>query len=81
MIWDHFLEICRRLNAAGVEYVLVGGFAVILHGFERTTRYIDFLINTDPANVQKIKTALADLMPDAAAEITLDDVAQYTVCA
>ncbi len=30
---EDLVELCRRLNEAGVKYVLVGGFAVILNGF------------------------------------------------
>lgn len=31
------VTLCRSLNREGVRYVLVGGFAVVLQGFARTT--------------------------------------------
>lgn len=34
---EDVLRICRALDEAGARYVLIGGFAVILHGGERTT--------------------------------------------
>jgi hypothetical protein len=30
-------RILRQLNEAGVEYVLIGGLAVVIHGYERLT--------------------------------------------
>lgn len=72
-------EICRRFNEKNVRYVLIGGFAVILHGFERATRDIDFLIDPSEDNVQKIKEALQDLLPEACRELQAKDVLQNAV--
>jgi hypothetical protein len=33
---EDLLSLCKALNAEGVRYVLIGGFAVILHGFVET---------------------------------------------
>ncbi|HVS65426.1 MAG TPA: nucleotidyl transferase AbiEii/AbiGii toxin family protein [Thermoanaerobaculia bacterium] len=41
-------RLCRSLDEAGARYVLIGGFAMILHGGERTTKDIDLLV--DPAD-------------------------------
>ena len=40
------LELCQALNAEEVRYVLIGGFAVILHGFVRTTNNAASLLLT-----------------------------------
>ena len=37
---EDLLNLCKALNAEGVRYVLIGGFAVILHGFVRATKNI-----------------------------------------
>ncbi|HXH41387.1 MAG TPA: hypothetical protein VNN08_22355 [Thermoanaerobaculia bacterium] len=37
---EDLLSLCKALNAEGVRYVLIGGFAVILHGFVRATKDI-----------------------------------------
>jgi hypothetical protein len=37
------------LNQAHVRYVVVGGFAVVLHGFARLTGDVDLAIDLDPA--------------------------------
>jgi hypothetical protein len=34
---DDFRDFIRALNKANVEYILVGGYSVILHGYARTT--------------------------------------------
>ena len=73
------LSICRALNGAGARYVVVGGFAVILHGYARGTMDVDLLIDPSPANVRKIKAALAALPDNAAADVKDDDVERYTV--
>lgn len=72
-------RICRSLDEAGARYVLIGGFAVILHGGERTTKDIDLLVDPSPENVERLKDALRVLEDDAAAEIQPDDLQRYTV--
>ncbi|TXE08823.1 hypothetical protein [Algoriphagus aquimarinus] len=34
---DDFRDFLNALNNQGVEYILVGGFSVIIHGYPRTT--------------------------------------------
>jgi hypothetical protein len=52
-------RICRALQEAGARYVLIGGFAVILHGGHRTTKDIDLLVDPAPENVARLKKALS----------------------
>lgn len=42
---DDFSEFLRSLDAHGVEYLLIGGFAVALHGYPRATADLDDLEN------------------------------------
>lgn len=72
-------RICRSLDEAGARYVLIGGFAVILHGGERTTKDIDLLVDPAPENVERIKRALSILEDDAAHDIDARDLEKYTV--
>jgi uncharacterized protein (DUF1330 family) len=44
---DDVRRIARALEEAGARYLLIGGFAVVLHGGVRTTKGIDLLV--DPA--------------------------------
>lgn len=53
--------VCGLLNGAGVKYVVVGGFAVALHGVVRATKDIDVLIEPTVANARRALDALAAL--------------------
>lgn len=76
---DDVARICSALNEAGAHYVLIGGFAVIVHGSGRTTKDIDLLIDSAPENVARVKAALGILPDNAAAELADDDVEKYQV--
>jgi hypothetical protein len=47
---EDLLNLCKALNGEGVRYVLIGGFAVILHGFVRATKDIDLLRRRTDSN-------------------------------
>jgi hypothetical protein len=53
-------EFIELLNAKGVEYVVVGGFAVAWHGHPRFTADIDFLVRPDHANAELVVRTLRD---------------------
>lgn len=76
---EDLLALCQSLNAEGVKYVLIGGFAVILHGFVRATKDIDLLIDASRENIQALKRALAFLPDNAVALIADDEVEKYQV--
>jgi hypothetical protein len=52
-----FQDFIEALNNEGVEYMLVGGYAVILHGYIRSTADMDVWVNKTSANYQKLKKA------------------------
>ena len=55
-----FKEFIKLLNAHNAEYLVVGGYAVAIHGFPRTTGDIDFWVNPVAENAQRIVNVLAD---------------------
>lgn len=55
-----FKELFRSLNAKGVEYLLIGGYAVIIHGYVRNTNDIDVVVSSDPENVSRCLDALEE---------------------
>ena len=69
-------KICGSLNEHSARYILIGGFAVIAHGGGRTTKDIDFLVDSSPDNIARVKIALGILQDNAAAEIEDGDVEQ-----
>lgn len=44
MQWARFLELVAALNDASVEYIVIGGVALGLHGHPRGTRDVDVFI-------------------------------------
>ncbi|MEK7678266.1 MAG: hypothetical protein AAB676_20745 [Verrucomicrobiota bacterium] len=76
---DDLLLLCRRLNDAGAKYIVIGGWAVIQHGFGRTTTDIDLLVDASRENFEKIKTAMAGLPDGAIREVQPDDLEQFVV--
>ena len=58
MLNKDFKEFAELLNASGVEYLVVGGYALAAHGHPRATGDIDFWINKAPGNVAKLLDVL-----------------------
>jgi predicted nucleotidyltransferase len=55
-----FREFLACLNRAGVEYLLVGGFAVNHYGYHRSTEDIDFWVAVSDANFDRLLAAVRD---------------------
>ena len=49
----------QLLNDNGVEYVVVGGYALAFHGAPRFTGYIDILVRPTEQNARRVISALA----------------------
>jgi hypothetical protein len=49
-----FLDFIDALNKQEVEYMLVGGYAVILHGYRRTTGDMDVWVKVSPENYKRL---------------------------
>jgi len=55
-----FKEFLKLLNANGVRYLLIGGFAVGFHGHPRATNDLDIFVADDEANAERLVKTLAD---------------------
>ncbi len=78
--FKEFLEVFKALYQKKVDYVLIGGVAVILHGMERLTRDIDIIVNMTPENINKLRKALQMVFEDnAIKEITLSELTKFPV--
>jgi hypothetical protein len=53
--------VVRALNDAGVDYLVVGGVAVGLHGYPRTTQDLDLVLRMGRENVLTALDVLSDL--------------------
>lgn len=58
MLSKDFKEFIELLNKNKVKYLVVGGYAVALHGYPRYTKDLDLWIDLSPENASKILKAL-----------------------
>lgn len=56
-------QLLERLLDAEIEFVIVGGFAAVLHGSTLVTRDLDVCTLLTDINVEKLRGILADLSP------------------
>ncbi len=57
---DDMKELIQLMNRHGVQYAMVGGFAVNYHGYVRTTQDIDFLVYPSEENAVRMMAALTE---------------------
>jgi hypothetical protein len=75
MLLPDVLAVLRALNDEGVEYAVFGGVALNLHGINRATEDLDIFVRPEPANVEKLRRALARVYDDPhIAEISSQDL-------
>ena len=70
--WDDVLRIARWFGESGVEYALLGGYALAAHGLNRFTEDVDILVEPSATNSQRWIVALAKLPDGAASELQSD---------
>ncbi|HEY9259590.1 hypothetical protein [Chitinophaga sp.] len=57
---DDFREFIQAMNNHDVEYILVGGYAVILHGYRRVTGDMDIWVNRTKENYLRLTRAFQE---------------------
>ena len=60
MLSQDFKEFIGSLNDNGVEYLIIGGYAVAFHGHPRYTKDLDIWIQISTDNATRMMKALAD---------------------
>ncbi len=58
-----FFNLLQRLANASVDFVIVGGFAGVIHGCTCVTQDIDICCDFSPANLLRLQKAISDLHP------------------
>jgi hypothetical protein len=58
---DSTLQILHRLNKSGVDDVVIGGMAAVLHGSAIATNDVDICISAEDESFRKIGAASADV--------------------
>jgi len=57
----YYAEVFDALNKNNVRYLVVGGIAVVLHGFVRMTADLDLIIGLDEENVRKFLDVMKNI--------------------
>lgn len=73
------LLLCRSLNEAGAKYIVIGGWAVIQQGSDRTTSDIDLLVEDSPENFDRLQKGMLALPDGAIRDVAPDDLDKYVV--
>ncbi len=60
-MFESLKAVVRALNNAGVEYLVVGGYAVVSHGYTRLTQDLDLVMRLERQNVITAMEALSVL--------------------
>jgi hypothetical protein len=79
MEYAPLLKVCRLLNEAGAKYLVIGGYACVLHGYIRTTKDVDILIPNSEENFLRVREALSRMEDGAARELTVEDFKNFLV--
>ena len=66
-------KLLENLAKAEVKFIVVGGVAVALNGFVRTTDDVDILIERSADNINRLLTALASFGEGHARELSVAD--------
>ena len=59
-IHPDFEELLKLLERHGVDYMIVGGYAVAFHGYPRFTKDIDVFYRSSEQNILRLRAALID---------------------
>lgn len=56
----NFEEFLRLLNGQGVKYLVIGGYAVAVHGYVRATGDLDVFVELAEENIHRLMAVLKD---------------------
>ena len=57
-------RLAQALNDGGVEYIVIGGFAVAAHGYVRATKDLDIVPQPGAENLRRLAAVLGELDAD-----------------
>ncbi len=63
MLIDKFLEIIDSLDQYNVDYIIIGGLALIIYGSPRFTEDMALFLKHDDSNINKLRNALNSFIP------------------
>jgi hypothetical protein len=78
-LYRDFVDLCSSLNAKGVDFLIVGGYAVAFHGAPRFTGDLDILVRPTLEQVQRTLAALRDFGFPAEQIVAADVLQQRSI--
>jgi len=75
MLNADYRDMLSALSAAGVEFLVVGAYALAAHGLPRATGDIDFWVRPSPENADRVLAALREFGAPLG-ELTRDDLSR-----
>ncbi len=69
-------DLIKLLAEQQIDYVLVGGLAVALHGYPRLTMDVDIVLAMEPGNLQRFIDSVRKAGLQPTIPVTLDDLAR-----
>ena len=72
-------KVIGELNREKVRVLVVGGVAVVLHGYLRTTADLDLVVQLEPDNVLRTLRALGSLGYHPRAPVAVEDFANESI--
>ena len=78
--FETFMKVIESLEREGVQYILIGGYAVIIHGFNRFTQDMVICVQMESTNIESLRAALDNVFHDESLmEISAEEIEQYPV--
>ena len=73
---DELRRVLASFEKEQVDYVLVGGSALIFHGLIRATEDIDIFVRPDSDNIERLREALRGIYADP----SIDEISTEDLC-
>ena len=74
--FDAALRVIASLNEARVDYVVVGGVALNIHGLVRATEDLDVFVRPNAENIERLRAALKAVWADP----SIDEITAADLC-
>jgi len=79
-LFQRFLDVFDALEKEKVDYILIGGFAIVLYGMPRLTQDLELFVKAKDENIIKLQKALYSIFGDKSIfEITNSELQNYSV--
>lgn len=73
---NDFIDFLKLCNLYEVKYLVIGGYAVSIHGYPRSTKDLDVLIKLSEENAEKMKKVINDF-GFASLNLTIEDFMKH----